>query len=184
MKQTLIHLLPEKRGFYFPNKVFPFLILITLILSSCKPTEQGYKAAYDAALNKRELAKDYTDVNLPEGAIIQTDGPILREIDGENVYVQNIRIKPYSEYSVLPGTYNVAIGVYKMNTNCAAQVKNLREEGFDAFVAKDTEDRYYYIVGSFDSVKEAIELSNKYQKKKNRVYIGLPDAPVIIYSPK
>lgn len=158
--------------------------LLALLAVSCKPTEKGYKAAYDAALNKREAAAAEIDVNLPEGALQNYDGPQLKDIDGKQVYLLNTRLKPVEFVETLPGNYNIAVGTYKMITNSKAQSETLRQEGFEAFPAKTTDGMYYTIAGSFDDRKEAIEFYDNYKKKKDRVYVGLPNAPVIIYSPK
>lgn len=164
-----------------------YLILIPIFLFlfvSCKPTEKGYKAAYDAALGKREAVKAYLDLENPEGSLQQVDGPQLKEVDGVKVYVLNQRIRPLEDGVSLPGNYNVAVGTYKMNTNCKAQSENLKNEGYDAFPVKDTEGMYFTIAGSFNSLSEAVKFSEEFRKTKDRVYVGLPQAPVIIYSPK
>ena len=165
------------------KKLFIIFTLL-LILSSCKPTEKGYKAAYDAALSKREAVKTDLDVNLPEGALQSVDGPQLKEVDGKKVYILNQRIMPADTPHKRPENYNVAVSMYKMSTNCVSQVQALREEGFDAFAAKDTEGNFYTIIGSLPDLSEAVTLYEKYKNEKNRVFVGLPESPVIIYSPK
>ncbi|MCH5225592.1 MAG: membrane lipoprotein lipid attachment site-containing protein [Muribaculaceae bacterium] len=164
------------------KKLF-FLIVGALLLSGCKPTEKGYKSAYDAALNKRQESLADIDVKLPEGALQEFDGMELKEINGTKVYVTNQRLKPAVENFKLPGSYNVAVGAYKMITNCKAQSEVLKEEGFEAFPAENSEGMFYTIVGSFQKLEEAVATYEKYQKGKNRVYVGLHGAPVIIYSP-
>lgn len=159
-------------------------VILLLLFSACKPTEKGYKAAYDAARDKRQAAIADIDVNLPEGAFQDVDGPQLREVNGIKVYVLNQLIKPYETGMPLPGPYNVAVGSFRMITNTESQSKALQQEGFAAFSAKDPEDNYYTIAGSFPSIDEAVNFYEKYQSGKNRVYVGLPNAPVIIYSPK
>lgn len=159
-------------------------VLLPCFMFSCKPTEKGYKAAYDAALGKREAAMADIDVNLPEGALQQVDGAQLREVEGVKVYVLNQRIKPAENNMQLPEPYNVAVGSYKMITNCRSQANSLKEEGFNAFPAQDNEDMFYTVAGSFPTLSEAVKFYQEYQSGKNRVYVGLPDAPVIIYSPK
>ncbi|MCH5233323.1 MAG: hypothetical protein J1E78_06740 [Muribaculaceae bacterium] len=156
---------------------------ILVLLGGCKPTERGYKAAYDAALNKREAARQEIDVDLPLGAFQQVDGPQLRTFEGVEVYVMNQRITPVQDGSKLPGQYNVAIGEYKMVTNSRSQAADLKEEGMDAFAAKTVDGKYYTIAGSFTTMPEAIKFYQEYKSRKNRVYVGLPDSPVIIYSP-
>ena len=166
-------------------KKYLFIIaLLTLVFPSCKPTEKGYKAAYDAALGKREALKTDIDVDLPEGALQSVDGPQLKEVDGVKIYLLNQRIKPTENGMKRPESYNVAIGTYKMNTNSKAQAEALKEEGYDAFSAKDAEGMYYTIAGSFPTLSEAVKFYEDYRRGKDRVYVGLPNAPVIIYSPK
>ncbi|MCH5228145.1 MAG: hypothetical protein J1F16_10100 [Muribaculaceae bacterium] len=160
-----------------------FLMSLLLIATACKPTEKNYKAAYDAALGKREAALADINVNLPEGAFQQVDGPQLKTIEGSQVYFNNQHLKPVEENKTLPGNYNVVVGAYKMITNCRAQSQALRDEGFDAFPAQDTEDMFYTVAGSFSSLSEAVKFYDSYKKNKNRVYVGLPNSPVIIYSP-
>ena len=164
------------------------LLLITIIfisfLSSCKPTEKGYKAAYDAAREKREATFGDIDVNLPEGALQDYDGAQLREINGVKVYILNQRISSADGTFTLPGSYNVAVGTYKMITNCRSQVATLLDEGYNAFAAKEPDGMYYTIAGSFDSLDEAVSFYEKYRTNPRHVYVGLPNAPIIIYSPK
>lgn len=163
--------------------IIPISICL-LLLPSCKPTEKGYKAAYDAALGKREALKSDIDVNIPIDAVQQVDGPQLREIDGVKVYVLNQRLKPTDDGFNLPGQYNVAVGSYKMITNCKSQSTALKQEGLEAFPAQDPDGVFYTIAGSFPTLSDAVKFSQKYASAKDRVYVGLPDSPVIIYSPK
>lgn len=165
------------------NILFTALIGL-LFLGACKPTEKGYKSAYDAALGKRQASMAEIDANIPTGALQQVDGAQLKEVDGVKVYVMNQRIKPAETVMELPSPYNVAVGCYKMITNCRSQSENLLFEGFHSFPAQDAEGLYYTIAGSFDNLSEAVKFYKEYQEGKGRVYVGLPDAPVIIYSPK
>ena len=184
MIQTIIHSLLERPGFYRRNKVVIASFLLICMLAGCKPTEKGYKAAYDAAKNKREAAIADLGVDTSNTTIQQVDGPHLRKIDGVEVFVDNLRLKRVDSTEKLPGNFNVAVASYKMPTNCKAQAKDLVNEGFDAFPAQDTTGKYYVIAGSFPTQKEALEFVSKLKENKERVYVGLSGAPVIIYSPK
>lgn len=168
---------------YFKICFFAFSMSL-IFFSSCKPTEKGYKAAYDAALGKREAAKADVDQSVAVSAFQQEDGPQLKEVNGQQVYVLNQRLAPANnEPEVLPGSYNVAIGTYRMITNSNSQASDLKAEGFNAFPAKDSSGKYYTIAGSFTSLDEAVKFVEQL-KKKDRIYVGLPEAPVIIFSPK
>ena len=165
------------------KRIVPIFLFLILALTGCKPTEKGYKAAYDAALGKREAARaDIIDASIPEGALQDVDGPQLKEVDGVKVYVLNQRIKAAEEGESLPGNYNVAVGCYKMVTNCRSQVNTLRGDGLEAYAAQDSDGMFYTIAGSFKFLSEAVKFSEKYRAGKDRVFVGLPNAPVIIYS--
>lgn len=166
------------------KEIFLLLLLFSLLLSSCKPTEKGYKAAYDAALGKREAVKSDLGVDLPEGTFQSVDGPQLKDVDGKKVYVLNQRIKPSIDGMSLPGKYNVAVGSYKMITNCKAQAEALQNEGYEAFPAQESDGVFYTVAASFQEMSDAVKFYEKYKESKDRVYVGLPGSPVIIYSPR
>ena len=170
------------------SKIIWIASVIMLISTACKPTEKGYQAAYDAALNKRQAAISDINVTITEGDLVgegvqSVDGPQLKEINGVKVYVLNRVIRPVKDDIKMNGPYNVAVGLFKMNTNCEALSEALKNEGFDSFAAKDPEGTYYSIAGSFKTLQEAVELTQKLQKKSDRSYVGLPSSPVIIFSP-
>ena len=167
----------------FILRYFAIIILSFFLFVGCKPTEKGYKAAYDAALGKRQATSVDFDASLGVGTFQLSDGPQLKEIDGQQVYVLNQPLKNLDNQSKLPHSYNVAVGTYKMLTNCSAQVSGLKEDGYDAFVAIDSEDRFFSVAGSFQTMKEALTFYNKYRQKKGQSYVGFPDSPVIIFSP-
>ena len=167
------------------GKVLLALLLASVfLLGGCKPTEKGYKTAYDAALNKRKAALEDMNLQMQTSELQEIDGMQLKEVDGVKVFLMRQNLKPVEEATEIPGVYNVAVGMYKMSTNCLAQVKDLREERLQAFAAQDSEGMYYTIAGSFGDLKQAVKFEQEYQKKRDRTYVGLHNAPVIIFSPK
>lgn len=157
---------------------------LSVFTGGCKPTEKGYKAAYDAALNKREKTQADYDSTVAVGIVQQADGPLLKRVNGEDVYLLSEIIKPLDETPAEKLTYNVAVGCFKMPTNCLALVNDLRQEGIDAFGAKSGEDKFYVIAGTFDELGKAVEFDVDYKNNQKRAYVGLPDAPIIILSDK
>ena len=158
------------------------LISLSVSITSCKPTEKGYKAAYDAALNKREAAtaSQQADLSTVGVTAIQTmDGPQLKKIGDYEVYVLSERLKPIDDSDSLR-KFNVAVACYKMPTNCIAQVKDLRDAGKAAYGAKTGDDKFYVIEEGFDNLEEAAAYAAETARNKERAFIGLPGAPVII----
>lgn len=167
-------------------KIKNLLMIIAVVgivgFSGCKPTEKNYKAAYDAALAKRQAEQNDPDMNLPVGGYQMMDSPQVKRIGDKEYYYQFVRLKPLVD-SVKMSVYNVAVAVYKMPTNCEAQVSDLRDAGYNSFGAKSADDRYYVLVGSYATMEDAAAEIDKYVKNnKNGVYVGLPENPVIVQS--
>lgn len=163
------------------KSVIIFGVLWAMLAVGCKPTEKNYKAAYDAALQKRQAAATDPDIDIPDGALLQTDGPQKRVVDGDTVYVQGERLKFFTGEEHAKHRYSVAVAAYKMKTNCSAQVSDLFAKGYAAFGVENPEGKFYVIAGSFDTLGEAVAFSRKFAAaEKKHVYSGLPEAPVIL----
>ncbi|MDE6718161.1 MAG: SPOR domain-containing protein [Muribaculaceae bacterium] len=150
-----------------------------LLIAGCKPTENNYRSAYEAAKNKREAAN--AEQMIPATGLLSDDGTMLKVVDGDTVFVSRDRLRRDSVSEKILDTYNVAVGVYKMNTNAYAQAKALKEKGYNSVAVQTTGDRWYTIAGSFPTIEEAKGFILKFGKdNKGYPYIGLPGAPVII----
>lgn len=160
----------------------PALMLLALAATSCKPTETNYKAAYDAAQEKRKAtAAADADMALPASGLQTIGGPSIRVVNGDSVYVTSERLRFEGGLENEMRTWNVAVAKYKMPTNCASQTSDLFSEGYRSFFVRNSEGAYYVIAGSFDTLDEAAAFAKKYaEKKKPSVFVGLPHAPVII----
>lgn len=102
-------------------------VMAALLLASCKPTEKNYKAAYDAALEKREAAM--REQMIPTTGLMSDDGPQMRVVEGDTVYVLREALRR-GEPSRKVGGWSVAVALYKMETNARANVENLVSEGY------------------------------------------------------
>ena len=107
--------------------------MVALMFVGCKPTEKNYKAAYDAALARRqEAAKEQ----------MRPAPGVLRVVEGASVYVLRERLR-LLDGTRLPGKWSVCVGVFKMDTNAKAAVEDMRAEGYmDAVVAKASGSPY------------------------------------------
>ena len=119
-------------------------ILSMLSFVACKPTESNYKAAYDAAQQKRQAAANDPDILLPSGDLrILTANETRRE--------RRLRVCREAAPQVCRGLekvfhkWNVAVAAYKMPTNCSAHVSELFSKGFKAFSAENPEGKFYVI---------------------------------------
>ena len=145
---------------------------------SCKPTEKNYKAAYDAALGKRQQSD--LDIPIPGGTLLVDGSPRKVTVNGDSVYISNEKLKSEDGTGYVKHRYNVAVGSYKMLTNCSAHVSDLVNKGYEAFAAESSQGKYYVIAGSFDSLEEAASLAVSFSsREKKAFFVGLPGAPVI-----
>lgn len=153
--------------------------MAALAFIGCKPTEQGYRAAYDAAKAKREQVA--AEQMRPATGLLSDDGPQLRVIGSDSVFVDKVRLRNL-DGTRLTGKWAVAVGVFKMDTNAKSTVEAIRSQGFDhAVTAKASGGKYYALsdtVGTLDEAR-ASALAFK-QKFPDYPFVGLPGAPVLI----
>ena len=96
------------------KKIFFSALVLVMALASCKPTERNYKQAYDSALAKRQKAE--AETMIPASGLLSDEGPQQRIVGGDTLYVSTERLRALSgDEPVSP--YNVAVAMYKMNTN-------------------------------------------------------------------
>lgn len=163
------------------KKIYLFVsaALVALTFVGCKPTEKNYKAAYDAALARRQQAAE--EQMRPVTGLLSDDGPQLRVIDGDSVYVVKERLRT-PDGKRPEGKWAVAVGVYKMDTNAKAAADAIRHKGFrEAAVANATGGKHYTIAGTAESIDSARVVSKVFRMAlPDYPFIGLPGAPVLI----
>ena len=153
--------------------------ILVSALTSCKPTESNYRAAYDAAKAKREAA--VKEQMLPASGMLSDDGPQLRVVNGDSIYVLRERLR-YPDSRPLPGRWALAVGVYKMDTNAEGNVESLRHAGYpEAFVANGPGDKHYAVTDCYATLDSARVASRQFKLGHTGYpYVGLPGAPVIV----
>lgn len=149
-----------------------------LIFTGCKPTEKNYRSAYEIALQKKEKEKAAADPE--EEGMIRTDAPRTEKYNGTQIRTLNEHLLVEGKTPVSQ-PLNVAVCLFKMPTNARAGAAAFVKEGYKGFAAKSYGDRWFLIIGSADSMEEAVKLADKFKKKHpDYPYIGLDGAPVII----
>ncbi len=154
------------------------------MLYGCKPTEKGYKQAYDAAKSKREQ-KDPDDDLLTGGhRLLTEEATNWRVIDGDSLQMQHKFLKPMNG-SVWPqsGPYRLAIAMLKMTTNANSMLADLKKgKSLTPVVATDGKDTYYIIAGSATYADSLSQVLSTFKRENPGFrYIGLtPEQPVIL----
>lgn len=164
------------------NKLILVVFTATLLFTACKPTEAGYRSAYEAAKAKREAAN--AEAMIPTTGLLSDDGPVIKMVEGDTIFISRDRLRRMKTQadSIAPlSAYSVAVGVFKMHTNAEATARRLESSGYQARAVQTTGDRWYAIAGTFGNLKEAKDFIEAYKKRNpDYPYIGLPGAPVVI----
>lgn len=149
------------------------------VLAGCKPTENNYRKAYDAARAKREAAA--AENMLPATGLLSDDGPQLRVWKGDTVFVDRQLLRD-AKGSKAPEEWYVAVGVYKMHTNAEANAERLAAGGWkDAAAYKSGGDRWYAVVAGAQTLDSVAAQAREFMRANpDYPYVGLPGKPVLI----
>ena len=160
--------------------------LALILAAGCKPTEKGYRQAYDAARAKRE----HVD---PDDALLTGGHRLLDEkatnwtvLGSDTLQLQHLYLKAESD-SVWPqsGPYRLAVAMMKMSTNSNSMLRDInRGGGLKPVVATDGKDRHYIIAGSATYPDSLAQVLATFRKNNPGFrHIGLADQqPVVIVS--
>ena len=127
--------------------------MITVLLGmlySCKPTEKGYRQAYEAAKSKREQADPEEDILTGGHKLLNEESTNWKVLAGDSLQVQHMFLKPIDgEKWPQSGPYRLAVAMFKMTTNANSMLEDLKRKGkLNPVIATDGKDKYYIIAGS------------------------------------
>lgn len=164
-------------------KILLTLCVLLSTLSACKPTEKGYRQAYEAAKTKREQADPDDDLLTGGHRLLGVEASNWRVIAGDSLQLQHMMLKPV-DGSVWPqsGPYRLAVAIMKMTTNANSMIADLsKDRSLTPVLATDGKDTYYVIAGSAtyaDSLGNV--LSTFRRENPGFQYIGIPGGKPLI----
>ncbi len=158
--------------------------LLISTMSGCKPTEKGYRQAYEAAKSKREQA-DPDEALLTGGyKLLNEESTNWRVIAGDSLQVQHMILKPTDDMKwPQSGPYRLAVAMLKMTTNAKSMLSDLQGKGnLKPVIATDGKDTYYIIAGSATYADSLGNVLTTFKKENPGFqYIGLtPAKPLIV----
>ena len=160
------------------------ICMLASLMAGCKPTEKGYREAYDAAKSKREQ-KDPDEELLTGGhKLLGQEASNWRVIAGDSLQVEHKFLKPMGDAKwPQSGPYRLAIAMFKMTTNANSMLADLKKKGsLKPVIATDGKDTYYMIAGSatyVDSLGNVLKTLRK--ENPGFQHIGLDNQrPIII----
>lgn len=154
------------------------IAVVALTLSACKPTESNYRAAYDAALAKRDSALRDTQVT---GNLQLDDALSRRPVAGDSIWVcHEVARAENDSLATKRGRYAVAVATFKMPTNARAMASDLQERKYPAYSAKDGKGKWYVVAADYPTIEEGAAAVRLFQRSNPTFfYVGLPE-PVLL----
>lgn len=167
-------------------KIRVILTLFVLLMSlyGCKPTEKGYKQAYEAAKGKREQADPDEELLTGGHRLLNQESTNWRVLAGDSLQVQHMFLKP-TEGEKWPesGPYRLAVAMFKMTTNANSMLDDLKKKrSLKPVIATDGKNSYYIIAGSATYLDSLGNVLTTFKKENPGFrYIGLDqEKPMIV----
>lgn len=132
-------------------------VLFSLCTTSCKTSEENYKAAYDVALRKQEggAGRDVSAFIRREQNLAQ-----YKKIDGDSVRIVTETVRMVDGNDADIRNYGVVVGDFKQVFNARSYAKRINDAESDtpSYVVINAEKRYYVVYRGFDTKEEAAQL--------------------------
>ena len=142
------------------KKVFVYSCALGLMFSfaSCKSKQSAYKSAYEQA---KEVSTSQAVEEIEAEPVMTT--PTAKH-SGAAVQVERVYAVNSSDENNLK-EYNVIVGSFINKTNATALMNEMREKGYNAFLALNDRDMYRVIVASYPDKGEAVEERDRIKSK-------------------
>lgn len=147
--------------------LFGTAAIIALAMSSCKSGESAYKKAYEKSQAQEAAAKPAEKpaettapvAVTPVETTTTTETTAIATPDYSNVSVRT------EDVSLVAGSglkaYSVVVGSFGIETNAVNLQSKLKEQGYDAQVAKSTENMYRVIISTHNEKAAAAQMRDK-----------------------
>lgn len=147
--------------------LFGTAAIIALAMSSCKSGESAYKKAYEKSQAQEAAAKPAEKpaettapvAVTPVETTTTTEATTTATPDYSNVSVRT------EDVSLVSGSglkaYSVVVGSFGIETNAVNLQNKLKEQGYDAQVAKSTENMYRVIISTHNEKAAAAQMRDK-----------------------
>lgn len=150
--------------------LFGTAAIIALAMSSCKSGESAYKKAYEKSQAQEAAAKPAEKPAETTAPVAVT--PVETTTTTTTTETATTATPDYSNVSVrtedvslVAGSglkaYSVVVGSFGIETNAVNLQNKLKEQGYDAQVAKSTENMYRVIISTHNEKAAAAQMRDK-----------------------
>ena len=149
--------------------LFGTAAIIALAMSSCKSGESAYKKAYEKS-QAQEAAVKPVETTAPvavtpvETTTTTTTTETATTATPATPDYSNVSVRT-EDVSLVAGSglkaYSVVVGSFGIETNAVNLQSKLKEQGYDAQVAKSTENMYRVIISTHNEKAAAAQMRDK-----------------------
>ncbi|WP_028898224.1 SPOR domain-containing protein [Prevotella sp. HUN102] len=140
-------------------------VCVAMAFTGCKSSESAYKKAYEKAKSQErtgynENATESSDVPVVAPVETQpvTETPVYDNYDNETVRKENVSVVSGSGLKV----YSVVVGSFRNKANADGLQQRMRNSGYDAQLAYNSErDMYRVVASTYDSKASAVQSRNQ-----------------------
>ena len=147
--------------------LFGTAAIIALAMSSCKSGESAYKKAYEKSQAQEAAAKPAekpAETTAPVAVTPVEDTATTETTATATPDYSNVSVRT-EDVSLVAGSglkaYSVVVGSFGIETNAVNLQNKLKEQGYDAQVAKSTENMYRVIISTHNEKAAAAQMRDK-----------------------
>lgn len=147
--------------------LFGTAAIIALAMSSCKSGESAYKKAYEKSQAQEAAAKPAekpAETTAPVAVTPVETTPTTETTTTATPDYSNVSVRT-EDVSLVAGSglkaYSVVVGSFGIETNAVNLQNKLKEQGYDAQVAKSTENMYRVIISTHNEKAAAAQMRDK-----------------------
>lgn len=133
--------------------------------SACKTSEENYKKAYEAAVERQN--EGYTDQEIIDMAREEAIPRTVFNGDSiplKGVYVNTVKLDPPVNAAL---RYNVVVATFKQKFNALSVLDRLRAAGFpDGRLLIDKDQTYYVAAHTTDTLADAVETFRQIERER------------------
>lgn len=153
------------------KRIYLYLLALLTIatITSCRGNYEATKAAYEKAMEAAVERPTITSDTPTDNAITEIQPMVSTSSETKE---RTESVKPLDNANIQ--AYSVVVGSFKQRTNAMGMCEQLKEDGYEAFVAQNAHGMYRVIACTFATREEAVAARKEIIKRYPSNYLGNP----------
>ena len=146
-----------------------FALLVIATITSCRGNYEATKAAYEKAMEAAVERPTITSETPTDDAITEIQPMVSTSSETKE---RTESVKAFDNAKIQ--AYSVVVGSFKQRTNANGMCEQLKEDGYEAFVAQNAHGMYRVIACTFATREEAVAARKEIIKRYPTNFVGNP----------